>query len=185
VREHTFADRLHTSLWLGKRCVNPAGMCGSFLWFRSTFLLKHTQISNFPDRVTWHQRSSMRFANTLNKFVFYYLVLKPNNKVYAFCSTYTACHVYLRGLWQKFCCALSISDWHVTRIFATYSACHAYLRGLWQYLCFTLSISYWLMILCSSPSKLFAMCAMYFVLKSIGHCSIHRIFLQLISYNSS
>jgi hypothetical protein len=32
VREHALADRPHTSLWLTKTCVIPAGMYGSHVW---------------------------------------------------------------------------------------------------------------------------------------------------------
>jgi len=32
VREHTLVDRPHTSLWLAKTYVNPAGMYGSQVW---------------------------------------------------------------------------------------------------------------------------------------------------------
>jgi len=32
VREHALADRPHTSLWLAKTCVIPAGMYGSQVW---------------------------------------------------------------------------------------------------------------------------------------------------------
>ena len=32
VRGHPLADRPHTSLWLAKTYVIPAGMCGSQVW---------------------------------------------------------------------------------------------------------------------------------------------------------